>query len=177
MNNQIKLLYYDADLCVGCHSCEVACKLEYDLPVGVNRCYILSDGPTLVKGELQLKFKRVACLHCPEPPCAKICPTGAIKKRPDARIFIDICLYNGCQMCAEACPDNAIHFHPYKKWAEICDMCADRLDHGLPPFCVKHCMSGALFFGTKQDFLSRRKRRRAMHSNYLKIVGKTRDEN
>jgi anaerobic selenocysteine-containing dehydrogenase len=58
-------------------------------------------------------------------------------------------------ICSDACPFDAIGFHPQEHRAEICDLCADRLDEGLSPFCVQHCMSGALFFGTEEEFKQR----------------------
>lgn len=156
LSTQRSFLHYDADLCLGCHSCEVACKVEHNLPVGVNRVRVITEGPTIVDGELKLSFKHVRCLHCPHPPCIQACPTGAIKKRPDSIVFIDQSLCNGCQECAEVCPYNAIGFHPHNHWAEICDLCAKRLDNGLSPFCVQYCMSGALFFGTEDEFQHRK---------------------
>ena len=158
MNTHGKFLYYDGDLCVGCHSCEIACKVEHDLPVGVNRVQILAEGPSIVNGELRLNFKRIACMHCPKPPCIEVCPTGAIKKRGDGVVFIDHYLCTGCQDCAEACPYDAIKFHPQNGWAEICDICAERLDEGFAPFCFQHCMSGALFFGTEEEFEERKRK-------------------
>lgn len=158
MSTRGKFLYYDGDLCMGCHSCEVACKVEHELPVGVNRVYILVEGPIVVNGELRLSFKRVACIHCPKPSCIKICPNRAIKKRPDGIMRVDPFLCTGCQDCAKTCPYGAISFHPQKYWAEICDLCAERRDQGLPPFCVQHCMSGALFFGTKEKFQQQKRK-------------------
>ena len=158
MSTSRRLLYHDADLCMGCHSCEVACKLEHDLPVGVNRVRIITEGPIMVNGELKLNFKRVYCQQCPQPPCIKVCPNGAIIKRPDGVVYIDQPACNGCRACAEVCPYDAISFHPHKHWAEICNLCVDRLDEGLSPFCVKHCMSGALFFGTEEEFQQRRQK-------------------
>ena len=157
MSVQKRFLYHDADLCVGCHSCEVACKVEHNLPVGVNRVHIINEGPTIVNGDLKLSFKHIHCRHCSHPPCIQACPTKAIKKRPDGIVFIDQSLCTGCQLCADACPYKAISFHPYQHWAEICDLCVNRLDEGLSPFCVQHCMSGALFFGTKDEFQQRKK--------------------
>lgn len=158
MSTQEKSLYYDGDLCVGCHSCEVACKAEHDLPAGVNRVQILAEGPSIVDGELRMEYKRVACRHCPKPPCIEVCPTGAIKKREDGIVFVDRPLCTGCQDCAGACPYGAIQFHPQNGGAEICDCCFHRLDEGLSPFCVQHCMGGALFFGTEQEFEKRKKK-------------------
>ena len=158
LNKPKKFLYHDEALCMGCHSCEVACKMEHDLPAGVNRVRIVTEGPTVVKGKLELTYKRIRCMHCPRPPCIKVCPTNAIKKRPDGIVYIDKSLCTGCQSCAEVCPYDAIDFHPYQNWAEICDLCVERLDEGLPPFCIKHCMSGAMFFGTEEEFKQRKQK-------------------
>lgn len=156
MSSRGKIIHYDSNLCVGCRSCEVACKVEHDLPAGVCRVRILAQGPTMVSGELRLEFKRIACMRCPKPPCLKACPTGAIKKRPDGIVVIDRALCTGCRSCAEVCPYGAIEFHPYSGQAEVCDLCAHRLDEGLAPFCVKHCMGGALFFGTREEYRQRK---------------------
>ncbi len=158
MSAHRKLLYHDADRCMGCHACEVACKAEHDLPIGVNRVRIVTQGPNLTDGKLTLSFKRIACQHCPNPPCARVCPTLAIQKRADGIVFIEHSLCTGCQSCASVCPYNAIQFNPHKNWAEICDLCADRLDQGLAPFCLQHCMGGDLFFGTREEFQRRKER-------------------
>lgn len=145
---------------MGCHSCEVACKMEHDLPVGVNRMSVVVEGPYLVDGKLKLAFRRIHCRQCLHPPCIEACPDAAIIKRPDGIVYIEQSRCTGCQACAVACPYGAISFHPHKKRAEICDQCFRRLDDGLEPFCVKHCMSGALFFGTEEEF--RKKKRLAV---------------
>lgn len=149
-------LHYNAGLCMGCHSCEVSCKMEHDLPAGVNRVRIVTEGPAFVKGNLKYIYHRVACAQCPKPPCLDVCPTGAIKKRPDGIVFVEPSLCTGCCTCAEACPYGAIEFHPRENTAEICNLCFERLDQGLAPFCVQHCMGGALFFGTKEEFKQRK---------------------
>jgi Fe-S-cluster-containing dehydrogenase component len=38
-------LLIDYDFCSGCHTCEVACKQEHDLPEGQWGIKILQDGP------------------------------------------------------------------------------------------------------------------------------------
>ncbi|MDP6684880.1 MAG: 4Fe-4S binding protein, partial [Candidatus Marinimicrobia bacterium] len=30
----------DNRMCIGCHACTVACKSEYDVPIGVNRTHV-----------------------------------------------------------------------------------------------------------------------------------------
>ena len=152
MSKPERFLYFQGDLCMGCHACEVACKMEHHLPVGVNRARIVTAGPTLVKGKLELNFQRIRCMHCSDSPCVEACPSNAIYRRPDGIVIIDKSLCTGCRSCAVACPQGAVDFHPDSQIAEICDLCCNRLDEGNLPFCLKHCMSGALFFGTKEEF-------------------------
>lgn len=149
-----KYLFHIADLCMGCHACEVACKMEHNLPAGVNRVRIVTAGPTMIKGKLELKYQRICCMHCLDSYCIEACPSKAIRKRPDGIIMIDKSLCTGCRSCSAACPQRAIDFRPDSQTAEICDLCYSRLDEGKLPFCLKHCMSGALFFGTKEEFES-----------------------
>jgi Fe-S-cluster-containing dehydrogenase component len=147
-----RILSFDGNLCMGCHACEVACKAEHQLPPGVSRARILTEGPVLINGKLELKYQRKSCLRCPNPPCIDACPNNALQRRSDGIVFIQESLCSGCRSCAAVCPENAIDFHPDSSVAQICDMCADRLDQGLLPFCLKHCMSSALFFGTEEEY-------------------------
>lgn len=151
-------LYYDGELCMGCHACEVACKAEHNLPVGVHRSRIIMEGPLVINGKLELNFKRIRCLHCSNPPCMEVCPAGAIQRRKDGIVFIEESLCTGCRACASACPYEAIDFLPDSSIAQICDLCFHRLDEGQLPFCLKHCMSGALFFGTGAEFERRKQK-------------------
>ncbi len=137
---------------MGCHACEVACKAEHHLPVGVNRTRVVAEGPVIIKGKLELLFKRIRCLHCSNPPCLEACPVKAIRKRKDGIVFIVESLCTGCRSSAAVCPHEAIDFLSDSSIAQICDLCVHRLDKGQLPFCLKHCMSGALFFGTQEEF-------------------------
>ncbi len=152
MTTPEKFLFYDADLCMGCHACEVACKAEHNLPAEVNRTRVITEGPVIVTGKLELRFQRISCLHCTNPPCLEVCPVKALRKRQDGIVFVDESLCTGCRSCAEICPHGAIDFLPDNSTAQICDLCYHRLDKGQLPFCLKHCMSGALFFGTHEEF-------------------------
>ena len=155
MSMQRKLLHYKAERCMDCHACEVACKVEHNLPVGVNRARIVAEGPAADNGGLKRILKRIACRHCTDPPCTEVCPTSAISKRKDGIVFIDRARCNGCQLCASVCPYDAIEFRPDNNLAEICDLCAGRLDQGLSPFCLQYCMGDCIFFGTEDEFKKR----------------------
>ena len=60
----------DAERCIECNGCVVACKNEHEVPWGVNRrrVVVLDDG---VPGEKSIS---VACMHCTDAPCAAVCP-------------------------------------------------------------------------------------------------------
>ncbi len=147
-----RFLFFNPELCLGCHACEIACKVEHKLPPYVNRARIKTEGPVLVKDKLELHFQRIGCLHCANPPCIDACPTKAIRKRLDGIVCIEKDLCTGCMTCAEACLHDAIDFNPDSNVVEICDLCANDLDAGRLPFCLKHCMGKALFFGTEYEF-------------------------
>jgi Fe-S-cluster-containing dehydrogenase component len=49
-----------------------------------------------------------SCLHCAEPACVTVCPTGASYKRAEDGIVLvnpDTCI--GCKLCSWACPYGA----------------------------------------------------------------------
>ena len=100
----------DTKGCINCHSCAVACKVENNLPDNIWRNRALVDGgknrdtATGTYPELSKKFYTVACQHCEEPACAKVCPVGATFKDEETGIVMqdyDKCI--GCRMCMAAC--------------------------------------------------------------------------
>ena len=58
---------------------------------------------------------------------------------------------NGCKLCIYGCPYGAIYFNKEKKVVEKCSLCASRIDDGLEPSCVQHCIGGALLFVTEEE--------------------------
>jgi Fe-S-cluster-containing dehydrogenase component len=62
----------------------------------------------------------------------------------------------GCSNCVVACPFGVPRYYPEIDQMLKCDMCYDRTAYGLRPMCATVCPSEALFFGTLEEFQSRR---------------------
>ncbi|MEE9604998.1 MAG: 4Fe-4S dicluster domain-containing protein [Candidatus Scalindua sp.] len=141
----------DLRKCYGCHSCSIACKSEFNVPLGVWRSWV----KTIDKGKYpktKRSFLPRLCNHCENPPCVSVCPTQA-SHRNDEKGLVDIheerCI--GCKMCIVACPYDARFSHPTKKVANKCDFCIHRVEKGIVPSCVNTCPSNARIFGDLKD--------------------------
>jgi len=140
----------DLRKCIGCHACTIACKAEHDIPIGVNRCWV----KTVEKGtfpDTRRFFFPVLCNQCDEAPCAKICPTNALFKRPDGIVDLhgDSCI--GCRACMVACPYDQLFIDPNTHTAEKCNFCANRVENKLLPACVVVCPTECRIFGDLDD--------------------------
>lgn len=172
-NTERKLgLVIDLDICVGCHACAVNCKewntgghsapLTDEDPYGAapdgvwfNRIHSFetgsgTDGRTV-------HFPR-SCLHCEEPACVTVCPTGAsFKRAEDGIVLVDEDLCIGCKLCSWACPYGAREYDTDAGVMKKCTLCIDRIyDEELPveerqPACVLTCPTHARLFGDLDD--------------------------
>jgi Fe-S-cluster-containing dehydrogenase component len=119
----------DLDRCVGCQSCVVACKVENNVPFSSPKesaegreiawIHVVST----VEGEfpdLRDRHVPILCMHCDEPPCVPVCPTGATYKSEATGIVGQIyprCI--GCRFCTVACPYTVKYFNWYTpEWPE-----------------------------------------------------------
>ncbi len=154
-------LLVDLELCVGCQTCEVACKQENDLPVGPRWMRVIQAGPKEVNGKLVTSFHPIRCMNCGKPPCIDACPEGAITKRMDGNVLINKELCNGCMACIEVCPFGALQFNPEMNTVEMCTLCVHRVDKGLKPACVLACLTGAIQFGDINELIEQKRKERA----------------
>jgi Fe-S-cluster-containing dehydrogenase component len=170
-------LVIDLDVCVGCHACATACK-EWNsgghsapLPdfnpygadaygVWFNRIHSFEEGTSGEDGggdARTVHFPR-SCLHCEEPACVTVCPTGASYKRAEDGIVLvnaDICI--GCKLCSWACPYGAREFDEDEGVMKKCTLCIDRIyndniaEAERLPACVMVCPTSARHFGDLGD--------------------------
>jgi tetrathionate reductase subunit B len=141
----------DTRRCIGCHSCSVACKAEFDVPLGVTRSWVeYTEKGTYPN--VSRNFLPRLCNHCRHPQCVDVCPTGATYKREqDGIVVIDSGLCIGCKYCIQACPYDARFLNPVTGIADKCDFCIHRVSKGLAPSCVNTCIGGARIFGDISD--------------------------
>lgn len=144
----------DQTTCIGCHACTVACKTEHNVPLGVNRTWV----KYVEKGswpDTKRFFSVMRCNHCEEAPCVSICPTAALRKRPDGIVDFDTDRCIGCKSCLQACPYDAIYIDPQEHTAQKCNYCAHRIEVGLEPACVVVCPEQAIVAGDLDNPRSR----------------------
>ena len=137
----------DHRLCWGCRTCEVACKQEHRTAEGVKLISVRENGPQPIGDQAEFVFQINLCRHCDEPPCVDACPEEAIRKRDDGLVIMDYDLCSGCQACISECPYDAIAFDDEKDIAQKCNLCHDRVDHGLIPACADNvCLAHCIHF-------------------------------
>ena len=164
------------DRCIGCHTCANACKMQNNVPDGMLGNRVLTEGCDAIDGavgtypNLSRTYVPLACQHCENPACMKVCPTGATYKDDAGRVEIEYDRCIGCRMCMAACPFNARVFNwedPQRdggfNWGdarvpvrtrgvmEKCTLCRERTDEGEAPMCVVCCPTHARVFGDLDD--------------------------
>lgn len=139
------LMFFRKD-CMGCHACEVACKMEHGLGVGPRLVRVLENGPD---------FFPVYCHHCADAPCRRACPVDAISKTVDGIVLIDEGLCIGCAECIVACPFGAMQFDEERGLAVKCDLCVHRLRDGRAPACSSVCGTRCISWGSVQKLVDR----------------------
>ena len=179
----------DISRCIGCRRCVYACAEENNLSRDpqIHWIRVLSMekekgidfahadpyyAPKTVPQDGHF-YVPVACQHCRNAPCTKVCPTGATWTEPDGIVVIDYDWCIGCRCCMAACPYGARHFNwrepsvptdqvnptmhllgnrPRKRGVvEKCTWCIQRTRAGRYPACVEVCPVGARKFGNLLD--------------------------
>ena len=135
--------YYNMNTCLGCASCQVACKEKHHLLPGeyMRRVSQLDFGPI-----------SLACNHCEDALCVKACPTGAMYKSEDGLTLHDDGKCIGCGACTWNCPYGAAHISKATGFSTKCDSCLDLRGEGLRPACVAACPTASLMFGDMDEF-------------------------
>jgi molybdopterin-containing oxidoreductase family iron-sulfur binding subunit len=165
----------------GCMDCITACHAVHNVPDFRNPkdevkwiwpepfAAVFPESKHAYSGQALQKMRMpVMCNHCANPPCVRVCPTGATFQRPDGIVMMDYHRCIGCRLCMAACPYGARSMNyrdprPFiakinpnfptrtKGVVEKCNFCEERLAKGQLPACVEACKQKALVFGDVDD--------------------------
>lgn len=159
------IIYANAQKCLGCHSCEMACATAHGgdgdlfsavaqrLPLHPRMKVVASDDVNMP----------MQCRQCENAPCALVCPTGACRQA-DGQVQINEQTCVGCKLCVMVCPFGAItvrragvknHFSVTNQGvAQKCDLCIDwRARQGkTTTACVEACPTKAISLVNMQDY-------------------------
>jgi len=139
----------DTTRCIGCRSCQVACKQWNELPAETTQTAdagaTYENPPALssktrtrvtfhelcdANGDLdRCVFVKQQCMQCLEPSCAAACPVAALKKDEiTGAVVYDAHRCMGCRYCMMACPFDV----PKLEWDRLaphiskCTFCFER---------------------------------------------------
>ncbi len=148
-----KAMLIDLTMCIGCNSCQDACKKANGLPEGEEQQ--LSATAYTALNEYNGVYVRRMCQHCIQPTCASVCPVGALKKTPEGPVLYDESKCIGCRYCMQACPFQVPRYEWSSTYPRIqkCRFCAERLAKGMPTACSEACPTGATKFGDRDELV------------------------
>ena len=165
-----RAILVDITKCIGCRSCEQACKQLHGFPTDTE--LKLSPTAYTVVEDHGDRFVRRMCMHCQDPACASACLVGALKKSAAGPVTYDGAKCIGCRYCLVACPFSV----PRYQWSKLvpyvtkCDMCAARQAKGQQPACVEACPVQASIVGNRDEILEEAERRILGDSKYVKHI-------
>ena len=147
--------HFDGTRCTGCKTCVLACKDLHDLPssIAFRQVYEYGGGSWwrqpdgTVTQDTFCYYVSVACNHCGNPACVRVCPTGAMHKDERGLVSVDAARCIGCGYCALSCPYRAPKVDRDAGRSVKCDGCTRRVAEGGAPVCVEACPLRALDFG------------------------------
>jgi anaerobic dimethyl sulfoxide reductase subunit B (iron-sulfur subunit) len=138
--------YVDMNVCIGCRTCQVACKDRNNLKIGTlfRAVSTYENGKFPKPGYFHLT---AACNHCTNPKCVEVCPTDSMYIADDGTVQhnYDTCI--GCGSCVAECPYGAPKFVVENEKVSKCDSCKDLRDKGENPTCVDACIMRCIEWG------------------------------
>lgn len=154
----------DASACVGCKSCQRACKLANNLPSDGRETTLSATTLTVVDfknispkvDQPEIKPVKRQCMHCDNPACVSVCPVGALVKTESGAVTYDADKCIGCRYCMMACPFGVPKYDwnsPNPKINKCAQACMAN-GKATSPACVQACPVKALAYGSREELLA-----------------------
>ena len=146
-----KAFYFNMANCIGCRTCQIACKDVNDLEVGTLFRHVDSFETGAYPSAVLYHYSS-SCNHCEEPACVANCPTGAMYiDEDDGTVQHDDSACIGCKTCQVSCPYSVPQYLEERGIVAKCSMCKPLRDAGEAPACVSTCLTRALEWGELED--------------------------
>jgi len=126
----MRLSVIDIDKCVGCGLCMFACSRRFG-EGGLDKSHIWVRSI----GGVENGFRVIVCRACSDPPCAKVCPTDALKVREGGGVILIPSKCIGCGNCRDACVLGAVFWDEENNKPMICVHCG---------VCTEYCPHGVI---------------------------------
>lgn len=160
----------DISKCTACRACQVACKNWNQLKGEQTRNLGRHNNPPDLSaqtwnrivflekrkadGVIDWFFINERCRHCDDPPCmqgAESVPEAIVRHESGAVIFTEKSKELDFDDVSSYCPYDIPRKNETSGRIVKCNMCIDRITHGLKPACVAACPTGALNFGPRTE--------------------------
>lgn len=156
------ILAVDVSRCNGCGACFLACKdehigndhlpLTFAQPRRGHQWLRLDEIEQGQHSKVKVDYVPVMCQHCRKPACAKGAPAGAVTRRADGVVVLDVNKAKGCADMARQCPYGVLFWNADSETPQKCTLCAHMSDSGEKTTrCAEACPTKALLYGDMDD--------------------------
>ena len=135
--------FFDVTMCIGCRTCQVACKDRNGLKVGIVFRRVRSFETGHYPEALSYNYSG-SCNHCKDARCVKGCPSGAMYHAEDGTVQHDRQKCLGCGYCTWNCPYGVPQLDEEAGIVGKCDSCKPLRDAGKNPVCVDAAWNSAI---------------------------------
>ena len=153
-----KILMINADKCIGCRNCELACAMTHEgsFRPSATRIHVYTWEDVGFSVPMM-------CQQCNDAPCIPVCTPHAMQRDPATGwVNLDEGKCIGCKMCVQACPFGNAVWDSLQRQILKCDLC------GGDPACAKFCPTEALQW--VDDLVATRSRKRSFAAKFKVAV-------